>query len=87
MRRWEFLEKGSEFFFGAPPAPFDFYVLIDENKKLAAFCRSPEECDNRWYVLFNGQHTQRPNCYIDGELTVLEAKVEVERLCNSSSVL
>lgn len=85
-KRWDFLKKGEEYFFGAKPAPADFYVLYLGNECHAAFCRL-EPVSDKWYVIFNGLFypNNKPGlckaCDLPGELTVVEAKNEVEKLC------
>jgi hypothetical protein len=83
--RWDFLKEGDEYFFGAAKAPADFHVLYVGNECHAAFCRNP--VTESWLVLFNGLFY--PNLLpgvckttlLSGELTIVEAKVEVEKLC------
>jgi hypothetical protein len=88
MKRWDFLEKDGEYFMGAKAAPADFYILYDDNKCLAAFCRN---LDETWLVIFNGEFA---GWRLDGmcrtkelpsELTILEAKAKVEELCATLS--
>lgn len=85
-KRWDFVKEGEELFFGAKPAPSDFHVYYRGNECLAAFTRNPFG-EELWLVLFNGQFfTFAPGgmchtTYLRGEFTLVEAKDEVERLC------
>jgi len=83
MIRWEFLKKGDEFFYGAPPAPTDFWVLVEDNKKLAAFFNNP--FNGEWTVLINGEHLPGKAVYYGNHFTIVEMKKNVEVLCNVKS--
>lgn len=89
MRRWDFLDKGGEYFFGAAAAPAAFHILYIDNECHAAFCRHPDTQD--WLVLFNGLFYKSlipgicKTTNLSGQLTIVEAKKEVERLCEHSS--
>lgn len=80
--RWDFVKKGEHFFFGAAKtSPADFYVLIADNKTVAAICRNPHTEDSRWVILWNGRHIHRPPMeHLGGEHTLVEAKTHVENL-------
>lgn len=89
--RWDRLDKGGEYFYGAPPAPSDFYILYLGNECHASFTRNPEN-DTAWLVLFNGLFYPSPlgtppgqckTAHLDGNLTILECKAAVEKLCNA----
>lgn len=85
-KRWEFVKKGEQFFFGAPPSPADFWVLIVDNKTVAGLARFPLGDNDPWCVILN------PNFYgeqepglckiveVDGGLTLVEAKDELVRV-------
>lgn len=93
MRYWDYIEEGEVMYDMAEPAPQHYYILYEEDGNgdtvIAGLCRDPGGDRSQWMVLFNPRlFGARPDgsskeVFISGELTLLEAKAEVEKLCEA----